>query len=88
MNGVITMNVGNGAGVEQMTVAGSQPGNVGGTIIVMQTSTMNQTGIPGQAGTTGDAPVVMKKRGGPGRGKKGKKGKKDLASRVVIATAS
>ena len=85
MNGVINMNVGNGAGVEQMTVAGSQPGNVGGTISVMQTSTMTQTGIPGQAGTTGDAPVVMKKRGGPGRGKKGKM---DLASRVVIATAS
>jgi len=85
MNGVINMNIGNGGGVQQMTVAGSQPGNVGGTIGVMQTSTMTQVGAPGQAGTPGDAPVVVKKRGGPGRGKKGKM---DLASRVVIATAS
>ena len=83
MNGVINMNIGNG--VQQMTVAGSQPGNVGGTIGVMQTSTMTQVGVPGQVGTPGDAPVVVKKRGGPGRGKKGKM---DLASRVVIATAS
>ena len=85
MNGVINMNVGNGTSVQQMTVAGSQPGHVGGTIGVMQTSTMTQAGAPGQTGTAGDAPVVMKKRGGPGRGKKGKM---DLASRVVIATAS
>lgn len=85
MNGVINMNVGTGTSVQQMTVAGSQPGNVGGTIGVMQASTMTQAGAPGQTGTTGDAPVVVKKRGGPGRGKKGKM---DLASRVVIATAS
>lgn len=85
MNGVINMNVGNGTTIQQMTVAGSQLGNVGGTIGVMQTSTMTQAGTPGQTGTTGDAPVVMRKRGGPGRGKKGKM---DLASRVVIATAS
>jgi hypothetical protein len=85
MNGVINMNVGGGGGVQQMTVTGSQAGNVGGTIGVMQTSTMTQSGIPGQADTTGDAPIVPKKRGGPGRGKKGKM---DLASRVVIATAS
>lgn len=85
MNGVINMNVGNGGAVQQMTVAGSQPVNVGGTIGVMQASTMTQTGKPGQAGTTGEAPVVVKKRGGPGRGKKGKM---DMASRVVIATAS
>jgi hypothetical protein len=32
MNGVINMNVGNGTSVQQMTVTGSQPGNVGGTI--------------------------------------------------------
>lgn len=85
MNGVINMNVGTGGGVQQMTVAGSQPGNVGGTIGVMQASTMTQTGTPGQTGTTGEVPIVMKKRGGPGRGKKGKM---DMASRVVVATAS
>jgi hypothetical protein len=85
MNGVINMNVGNGGGVPQMTVAASQPGNVGGTIGVMQTSTMTQAGTPGQTGTTGEAHLVVKKRGGPGRGKKGKM---DLTSRVVIATAS
>lgn len=85
MNGVINMNVGNGGAVQQMTVAGSQPVNVGGTIGVMQASTMTPTGTPGQVGTTGEAPVVVKKRGGPGRGKKGKM---DMASRVVIATAS
>ena len=87
MNGVINMNVGNGGGVQQITLAGSQPGNVGGTIGVMQTSTMNQAGTHGQVGTQGEVPVVPpKKRGGPGRGKKGKMS--DLASRVVIATAS
>jgi hypothetical protein len=86
MNGVINMNIGNGGGVQQMTVAGSQPGDVGGTIGVMQASTMSQAGIPGQVGMPGDAPVVVKKRGGPGRGKKGKMS--DLASRMVIATAS
>ena len=85
MNGVINMNVGGGTSVQQMTVTGSQPGNVGGTMVVMQTSTMTQAGTPGQGGTTGDGPVVMKKRGGPGRGKKGKM---DMTSRVVIATAS
>ena len=85
MNGVISMNVGTGGGVQQMTVAGSQPGNVGGTIGVMQASTMTQAGAPGQVGAPGEAPVV-KKRGGPGRGKKGKMS--DLASRVVMATAS
>jgi hypothetical protein len=84
MNGVINMNVGNGGSVQQMTVAGSQPGNVGGTIGVMQASTMTQAGTPGQTGT-GEAPIVVKKRGGPGRGKKGKM---DLASRIVIATPS
>jgi hypothetical protein len=83
MNGVINMNVGNGGSVQQMTV-GPQPGNVGGTIGVMQASTMSQAGTSGH--TPGDAPVVVKKRGGPGRGKKGKMS--DLASRVVIATAS
>lgn len=85
MNGVINMNVGGGTSVQQMTVTGSQPGNVGGTMVVMQTSTMTQAGTSGQSGTTGDGPVVMKKRGGPGRGKKGKM---DMTSRVVIATAS
>ena len=85
MNGVINMNIGSGAGVQQMTVAGSQPGNVGGTIGVMQTSTMTQAGAPGQTGIIDYAPAVVKKRGGPGRGKKGKM---DMASRVVIATAS
>lgn len=85
MNGVINMNVGGGTSVQQMTVTGSQPGNVGGTMVVMQTSTMTQAGTLGQGGTTGDGPVVMKKRGGPGRGKKGKM---DMTSRVVIATAS
>ena len=85
MNGIIDMNVGNGGGVQQMTVVSSQPGNVGGTIGVMQTSTMTQAGIAGQTSTTNDAPIVVKKRGGPGRGKKGKM---DMASRVVIATAS
>lgn len=85
MNGVINMNVGSGGGVQQMTVVASQPGNVGGTISVMQTSTMTQTGTPGQTGTTGEAQIVVKKRGGPGRGKKGKM---DLTSRVVIATPS
>jgi hypothetical protein len=83
MNGVINMNVGNGGGVQQMAV-GPQPGNVGGTIGVMQASTMSQAGVSGH--TPGDAPVVVKKRGGPGRGKKGKMS--DLASRVVIATVS
>ena len=82
MNTVINMNVGNGGSVQQMTVAGSQPGNVGGTISVMQTSTMTQAGTPG---TTTEVPIVAKKRGGPGRGKKGKM---DLASRVIIATPS
>ena len=86
MNGVITMSVGNGGGIQQMTVAGSQPGNVGGTIGLMQASTMSQAGAPGQIGTPGEAPVVPKKRGGPGRGKKGKMS--DLTSRVAIATAS
>ncbi|KAF9783848.1 hypothetical protein BJ322DRAFT_1007972 [Thelephora terrestris] len=86
MNGVINMNVGTGGGIQQMTVAGSQPGSIGGTIGVMQASTMTQTGAPGQTSTTGEAQTVpMKKRGGPGRGKKGKM---DLASRVVVATAS
>ena len=85
MNGVININVVNGGGVQHMTVAASQPGNVGGTIGVMQASTMTQAGTPGQIGTTGEAQIVVKKRGGPGRGKKGKM---DLASRVVIATAS
>ena len=84
MNGVINMNVGNSGGIQQMTVSGPQPGNVGGTIGVMQASTMGQAGTPGHA--PGEAPVVAKKRGGPGRGKKGKMS--DLASRVVIATAS
>ena len=84
MNGVINMNVGNGAGVQQMALAGPPP-SVGGTIGVMQTSTMTQTGALGQTGVTGDAPIVVKKRGGPGRGKKGKM---DPVSRVVIATAS
>lgn len=83
MNGVINMNVGNGGVVQQMNVAASQPGNVGGTIGVMQASTMTQAGCS-QTGTTGEAQIV-KKRGGPGRGKKGKM---DLTSRVVIATAS
>ena len=86
MNGVISMSVGNGGTLQQITMTGSQPGNVGGTIGVMQASTMGQTGTPGQVGTPGEAPVVVKKRGGPGRGKKGKM--TDLASRVVIATAS
>lgn len=86
MNGVISMNVGNSGGLQQMAIAGSQPGNVGGTIGVMQASTMTQTGTPGQVGAPGDAPVVPKKRGGPGRGKKGKMS--DLTSRVAIATAS
>ena len=85
MNGVINMNVGGGGGVQQMTVAASQPGNVGGTIGVMQASTMTQAGTPGQPGAASEAQIVVKKRGGPGRGKKGKM---DLASRVVIATAS
>jgi len=79
------MNVGTGGGAQQMAIAGSQPGNVGGTIGVMQTSTMGQAGTPGQAGAPGEAPAVVKKRGGPGRGKKGKM---DPASRVLIATAS
>jgi len=83
MNGVINMNVGNGAGVQQMTLAGPPPGSVGGTIGVMQTSTMTQA--VGQVATTGDVPIVVKKRGGPGRGKKGKM---DPVSRIVIATAS
>ena len=86
MNGVISMSVGNGGTLQQITIPGSQPGSVGGTIGVMQASTMGQTGTPGQAGTPGEAPVVVKKRGGPGRGKKGKMS--DLPSRVVIATAS
>ena len=64
MNGVINMNVGNGAGVQQMTLAGPPPGSIGGTIGVMQTSTMTQTGALGQTGMTGDAPMVVKKRGG------------------------
>ena len=86
MNGVISMSVGNGGTLQQITIPGSQPGNVGGTIGVMQASTMGQTGTPGQTVTPGEAPVVVKKRGGPGRGKKGKMS--DLPSRVVIATAS
>jgi len=84
MNGVINMNVGAGASVQQMTVAASQPGSVGGTIGVMQTSTMAQAGAVGQAGAPGEVPAP-KKRGGPGRGKKGKM---DLTSRVVIPTPS
>ena len=68
-----------------MTVAGSRPGNVGGILGVMQTSIVTQARAPGQTGSTGDAPVVVKKRGGPWRGKKGKV---DLALRVVIVTAS
>ena len=75
------MNIGNGTEVQQVAVAGSQPGNIGGTIGVMQTLAMAQAGTSGQTGTTGDASVVVK-RGSPGRGKK------DLALRVVIATAS
>lgn len=72
MNGVINMNVGSGGGVQQMTVAASHPGNVGGTIGVMQTSTMTQTGTLGQTGITGEGQTIVKKRGGPGRGKRGK----------------
>jgi len=56
--------------------AGSQPGDVGGTIGMMQMSTMAQAGILGQTGTTGDASVVVKQ------------GKLDLASRVVITAGS
>ena len=52
---------------------------------MIQTSTVTHAGAPGQTGSTGDAPVVAKKRGKPRRVRKGKK---DLASRVVIATAS
>jgi transcriptional activator SPT7 len=87
MNGVINMNFGNGTSVQRTTVAGSQPGNVGGTIGVMQTwtSTMTQVGTPGQAGARGGALVLMKRIGGLGRRKMGKM---DLALRVVIATTS
>ena len=48
---------------------------------MMQTLTVTQVGMSGQADTMGRVPVVVKKRGGSGRGKK------DLALSVIIATA-
>ena len=85
VNRVINTNVVNGTSIQQTTMAGLN-GICWGAIGVMRTSIMTQARTSGQIGTTDDsAPVMVKKRGGLG---KGKKGKKHIASRDFIAMAS